>query len=552
MADFGRGIKAGVVTGIVYIIISVILGATGYKSGYLWDFISAAGLGTAVGLTINSFIHELLFQYAVRGIIFGVVFATLYSFLPGTASVKKGVVLSSFLWIVTVINVMYLNPGWPWAPHSNEFVGTHYGGVVSLASPSLALVSIVSALVFGALTGFLWDTFRGKELTEERKGSSVLPVSFILAGIIWALWAAMFLLAMVTGAIPPIEPQFWWFNLLNALVVFIGPFGWVLALVAWRKTKRGESGFKWGMYGGVIMALTGIMLLPGALAITGGVLSRRKRVSEASTAEAIAGDKIARSGEQKMRTNINRSLILLISSMAMLTVTIIVGCMTPTATATYTPITLDQYSSTVISRYGLSLTLSLNSTTYHPGEQISVAIHEKNNLPIENNIHVANGWPVQGLSLSPCGTLGYPFGISILQGYYDAKSVVAITPLQLFDPNACYSCPAPVGIVSYDFQPWSDIAAAYTIYDQSALYSWPSIFGIDSWNFQPWSDIAATYIILNDGPSLSINMNNGITSAGFWTGSRPNATFSNFTPGIYTVIGGDEWGALVILHFTIS
>ena len=33
------------------------------------------------------------------------------------------------------------------------------------------------------------------------------------------------------------------------------------------------------------MALTGIMLLPGALAIIGGVLSRRKPASEPSTAE---------------------------------------------------------------------------------------------------------------------------------------------------------------------------------------------------------------------------------------------------------------------------
>jgi len=231
-------------------------------------------------------------------------------------------------------------------------------------------------------------------------------------------------------------------------------------------------------------------------------------------------DKIARTGKQKMRNNINRNLILLIISMTMLTITIIVGCTTPTPTATYTPITLDQYSSTVISRYGLSLTLSLNSTTYHPGEQISVTIHEKNTLPIENNIHVASEWPVQGLNLGPCGTLNYPFGISILQGYYDAKSVVTITPLQLFDPNAAYHCPVILaGITSYDFQPWSDIAAIYTSYDS-----------------EPWS----------------INMTTQVTSAGFWTGSRPKATFSNFTPGIYTVVGGDEWGALVILHFTIS
>jgi len=220
-----------------------------------------------------------------------------------------------------------------------------------------------------------------------------------------------------------------------------------------------------------------------------------------------------------MRSSINRNLILLISSATMLTVTIIVGCTTPTPTGTYTPITLDQYSSTVISRYGLSLTLSLNSTTYRPGDQISVTIHEKNILARENNIHGADRWPVQGLRLGPCRTV-YPFGISILQGYYDEKSVVAITPLQLFDPNAVYLCPVMLAGVYYhfDFQPWSDVATIY----------------LD--NFEPYS----------------INMIATVTSVGFWTGSRPNATFSNFTPGIYTVVGGDEWGALVILHFTIT
>jgi hypothetical protein len=194
------------------------------------------------------------------------------------------------------------------------------------------------------------------------------------------------------------------------------------------------------------------------------------------------------------------------------------------STPTYTPITLDQYSSTIISKYGLSLTLSLNSTTYHPGEQIAVTIDEKNILAKENNIHGADAWPVQGLTLSPCGTLYYPFGISILKGYYDAKSAVAIAPLQLFDPNAIYSCPAILAAVYYDY------------------------------DFQPWSDVVAIYTSYNHFTPLSINMTAKVTSAGFWTVTHGHPTwiFSNFTTGIYTVVGGDEWGALVVLHFTIS
>jgi hypothetical protein len=217
-----------------------------------------------------------------------------------------------------------------------------------------------------------------------------------------------------------------------------------------------------------------------------------------------------------------RILILLFVALAALisaAVLLSASC-NPSSTATYTPVTLDQYSSTVISRYGLSITLSLNSTTYHPGEQISVTINEKNIFPIRNKIHGADKWPVEGLTLSPCRTV-YPFGISVLHGYYDAKSAVGIAPLQLFDPNATYSCPAILAAVYYDF------------------------------DFQPWSDVAAIYTSYDDFTPLSINMTAKVTSAGFWIGSRPSATFSNFTPGIYTVVGGDEWGALVILHFTV-
>jgi hypothetical protein len=279
MADFGRGIKAGVVTGIIYTVIYIVVGVISvHESLYLTDFLDAAGL-SPVGSPLYPFMFSSLgfVSNIVRGIIFGVVFAALYDYLPGAASVRKGVVLSSFLWIVTVIEVIYTTPGW------SGVRGTYYGGTVVLASLSLALVGIMSALVFGALTGLLWDRFRGKELTEERKGRSVLLVSFILGRIIWVLFALMFLIGRVPLTV--IGPEFWWEQIVTMLVLFLGLPGWILALVAWRKTRRGESGLKWGVAGGVIMALTGIMLLPGALAIIGGVLSGRKPVTEPSTAE---------------------------------------------------------------------------------------------------------------------------------------------------------------------------------------------------------------------------------------------------------------------------
>jgi hypothetical protein len=285
MTDFKRGIKAGVVTGIVYMGIAGILGAIYQNSVSIPYFILGTGLSlfTWRSFTDPSYVFELLFQYVIRGIVFGAVFAALYSFLPGTASFKKGVVLSAFVWILSAVGLIYITPGWPTeGSFSWIYCG---GGVVVLSSIWPALAGIISALVFGALAGFLWDRFRAKALPEERKGTSVLLLSFIMGAIIWAVFAAAFLAGVVISrGVPAIEPYFWWFDLLNRLVVFLGLPGWVLANVAWKKAKRGNSGFKWGVAGGVIMALTGIMLLPGVLAIIGGVFSGRKPATEPGTA----------------------------------------------------------------------------------------------------------------------------------------------------------------------------------------------------------------------------------------------------------------------------
>ena len=287
MADFDRGIKAGVVTGIIYLVIAGILG-TIYQNNPLSvpHFIYGTGLTlfTWRSLTDPSEVISLLLQYVYRGIVFGAVFAALYSFLPGTASVKKGVVLSAFLCIIALVGAIYTTPGWP--TDRTIIDGIYYIGTLNLSSLSLALAGIISALVFGVLTGFLWDRFRGKELIEERKGRPVLLVSFILGGVIWVLFAVLFLIGVVIRGAPAIQSgPLWWENLLVTSVVFLGLPGWVLALAAWRKTKVYKSGLKWGVAGGVMMALTGIMLLPGVLAIIGGVFSGRKPAAEPSTAE---------------------------------------------------------------------------------------------------------------------------------------------------------------------------------------------------------------------------------------------------------------------------
>jgi hypothetical protein len=503
MADFKRGIIAGLIAGAIYTAVGLVLAIT-------LDIMPVSppysSLLTSLGIVLSG-------GTVVRGIIFGAVFAALYNLLPGATAILKGVVLSFFLWILTVTEVTYINLSWPLHFIGIPENGTYYGGTIDLSSVSLALINVMSALLFGVLAGFLWNRFRGKEPVEERRGRPALLLSFIFGAIAWAVVALPVIRFFVATGVSftHIFVFPWRYVALPGLFLFVGIVGWLFTLIAWRRTRRDQSGFGWGLAGGILMAASGIMLLPGALAISGGVFGRRTAAAKAREATGV--------GQPRTRGSIIRSPALLTISGVMLAAVVIAGFTMATPVGDYTIVAVNPYSSTAVSRSGLSLTVSLNSTDYHPGEQIVVNIQEKNILPVENRVRPADRWPVAGLAMGPCGTLHLPFGISVLQGCYDSGNVSKATPFRVFGPTCPIPTPTVSGIVSYDFRPWSDHADIYVDYD-----------------FEPWA----------------VNMTVRSTVGGFWTGSYPDAVSNNLTPGAYTVVGGDEWGALVILHFTVS
>jgi hypothetical protein len=178
---------------------------------------------------------------------------------------------------------------------------------------------------------------------------------------------------------------------------------------------------------------------------------------------------------------------------------------------------------------GLRLTLSLDSTTYKSGDTVVAFIDEWNTRTSANNVSRASGpgFSVNGLTFDPNGTgtfyYTFPIGISILQGNYSLSDLKSVAPLALSDPSVIVNGIAVPLIKSYDFQPASDIA---TFHGDSA-----------------------------DVESAPLRVTGTISSDGFWQEARTAGTgevFSNFTTGIYTVVGGDIWGAIAILHFTIT
>jgi len=71
--------------------------------------------------------------------------------------------------------------------------------------------------------------------------------------------------------------------------------------------------------------------------------------------------------------------------------------------------------------------------------------------------------------------------------------------------------------------------------------------------FQPSSDNASVYI----GHQFRYNETSSVSfsGSGYWSGganSPTSAAFNSFGPGEYTVLGADEWGNVLILHFTVS
>jgi len=100
------------------------------------------------------------------------------------------------------------------------------------------------------------------------------------------------------------------------------------------------------------------------------------------------------------------------------------------------------------SAHGLSLSLSLDSTTYYTGNRVSIVVNEKNTLSKTNKVATSEKWPVGGLSVGPCGTYDYPFGEAIFQGNYMAANILSGTPLELYDPILRHSCPLILSDIS--------------------------------------------------------------------------------------------------------
>jgi hypothetical protein len=201
---------------------------------------------------------------------------------------------------------------------------------------------------------------------------------------------------------------------------------------------------------------------------------------------------------------------------------------TSTTRATSTASTESQSSTTIGTSGGghvnnsqsLQLRLYANASSTGGsagGAAFQILASEYNTLATASNVTVARDWKLNGLSLGACGTAAYPFGVALYQGYYTPDTVSSAQPLQIYPVVAC-----PM-LIRY----------------------------ITGYLFQPMSDLA---VVLPSGPNATaIPMSANVTAASEYSGGVAlSSTSTALGPGTYTVAAGDEWGSIVLIHFTIG
>lgn len=179
------------------------------------------------------------------------------------------------------------------------------------------------------------------------------------------------------------------------------------------------------------------------------------------------------------------------------------------------------------STLGLELLLSVNSTAIPSEDAITLSTRVMNTRSTMNNVTSANDWPVKGLSSWPCFGDWYPVGVAVFRGSYEMGNLSNGRPLSVW--NTMIECPAetqPVNVTSYSFLPNSDIV------NYSGNFPSPTP--------NETTKGRSSTILYFFGTIYAANGTGGYDSLG------------SALPSNYTLVAGDEWGQLTLLHFKVT
>jgi len=181
----------------------------------------------------------------------------------------------------------------------------------------------------------------------------------------------------------------------------------------------------------------------------------------------------------------------------------------------------------VNSSTGLEFLMSINSSTVQQGHNLNVFVGVYNPFNSTKSIDGASDWKVTNESEKgpsyDCAQ-NDPFRVEVMKGYYDLTNFSSGTPLvfTVFEPPFGYNqCLIYVAATNPQAEP---------LFEPDAQ---------NNYNFSPYgSDAQWTYGGSNQPAVMSE------------TDVLQPVVFTNST-GVFTVVGGDEWGDLGIAHFSL-
>jgi len=176
---------------------------------------------------------------------------------------------------------------------------------------------------------------------------------------------------------------------------------------------------------------------------------------------------------------------------------------------------------------GLVVRVWINTTSVEPNGSLTIQIDGFNPTTHALNLSASDQWFLRSMTqVFPCFRpgMGVPiFGFEIFRGYYTSQSVASATNIYAL--------------------PWTSCPAGGTWVDAVDFLVSPS----SNQTQVQWSDRQNSTLW---GVSQQVYANDGLVACD--TNSHcAVASFGSGQPGVYTIAAGDEWGALLLLHFSV-
>ncbi|HUI23195.1 MAG TPA: hypothetical protein VLY82_02250 [Nitrososphaerales archaeon] len=214
---------------------------------------------------------------------------------------------------------------------------------------------------------------------------------------------------------------------------------------------------------------------------------------------------------------------------------------------------------------GLQLKASLNATSIKLGQRLGIAVSIYNTLPTTLNISASNAWKVDGFPIAMWGECySYPpvefmivkgnYSLGALQAASSSNQSVELAPrLQLFcggsfNGNIGHFIFRPASVnANLSGVPCTNVYPCGVITDRS--HDLASNFTVDGYWTYPINSSEARDLLTPSKPCTLPEI------------CSPSITFNfpevgpiaehQFTSGLYALVVDDEWGQVVILHFSV-